>query len=175
MNNLSLKKLQYLNKQNNNHGFTLIELLVVIIIIGILSAIGLVAFLNLVAKAKETEPRLKIGGANKNQWIYYTENNEFTDNLDILELPNETENYEYEILNNPLIPPELSIILATPKNSELKYFVGIIYIEDESNVYRRICKASPQDFIINILPKFLDGQLNDSEINELDSKYCGSK
>ena len=175
MNNLSLKLLQRFNQQNNNQGFTLIELLVVIIIIGILSAIGLATFLNLVTKAKETEPRLKINGANKNQWSYYIENNEFTDNLEILELTNQTENYGYEMLNNPLIPPELSIILATPEDATLRYYIGIIYIEDESNVYRRICKAFPQDFIINILPKFLDGKLSNSEINELDSKYCGSK
>ncbi|NES07383.1 MAG: prepilin-type N-terminal cleavage/methylation domain-containing protein, partial [Okeania sp. SIO2F4] len=128
MNNLSLKLLQHLNKQNNNHGFTLIELLVTIIIIGILSAIGLGTFLNLVAKAKEAEPRLKINGANKNQWVYYIDNNKFTENLEILELSDETENYRYELLDNPLIPPELSIILATPKDSTLRYFIGIIYI-----------------------------------------------
>ena len=174
MNNLYLKHLQRirLNNKNNNQGFTLIELLVVIIIIGILSAIALPSFLNQANKAKEAEPRMIINGGNKNQSSYYMENNEFMGNLGILELPNETENYTYQIQN---ISPELSLIIGIPKNSTMRYFLGVVYIENDGTLYQRVCKASQQQFLLDIMPKFLDGQLNDSEINELDSTYCGSQ
>ena len=131
MNNLSLKLLRCLNKQNNNYGFTLIELLVVIIIIGILSAIALSSFLNLVRKAKEDEPRLKINGANKIQTNYYSENGEFSRDIADLELPDETKNYVYYVPDKISffpIPPDLSIILGIPKDEQLRYFVGVIYI-----------------------------------------------
>ena len=97
MNNLSLKLLRCLNKQNNNYGFTLIELLVVIIIIRILSAIASSSFLNIVRKAKEAEPTLKINGANKIQTNYYSENGEFSRDIADLELPDETKNYVYDV------------------------------------------------------------------------------
>ena len=131
MNNLSLKLLRCLNKQNNNYGFTLIELLVVIIIIRILSAIASSSFLNIVRKAKEAEPTLKINGANKIQTNYYSENGEFSRDIADLELPDETKNYVYyvpdKILSFP-IPPDLSIIIGIPKDDQLRYFVGVIYI-----------------------------------------------
>lgn len=172
MNNLSRFFFLRLNNRKNTHGFTLIELLVVIFIIGILSAIGLVAFLSLVAKAKEVEPRTKINAGNKNQSTYYTENNEFTEYLEILELPSETENYQYQILN---IPPDLSLIIATPKDKTMKDFLGVVYIENDGTFHQRVCKAYKQDFLLDILPKIEDEQLDQSEMNELDSEYCGSK
>ena len=113
MNNLSLKLLRCLNKQNNNYGFTLIELLVVIIIIRILSAIASSSFLNIVRKAKEAEPTLKINGANKIQTNYYSENGEFSRDIADLELPDETKNYVYDVPDKIqffTIPSDLSII-----------------------------------------------------------------
>lgn len=151
MNNLYLKLLQRLNKQNNNHGFTLIELLVVIIIIGILSAIGLGSFLNLVSKAKEKEPTLKINSANKIQINYYSENNEFSRNLTDLELPNETKNYVYDVPDKILfftIPSELSIIIGQPKDNQLRYVLGVIYIENDGTAHPRICRAYPSQFLV---------------------------
>ncbi|NEP77726.1 MAG: prepilin-type N-terminal cleavage/methylation domain-containing protein [Okeania sp. SIO3B3] len=172
MNNLSRFFLQRLYNRNNTQGFTLIELLVVIIIIGILSAIALPSFLNQVNKAKEAEPIIIINGGNKNQSDYYIGNNKFTGDLGILEVPNQTENYTYQTQN---IVPELSLIIAIPKNSTLRYFLGITYMENDGTLYQRVCKASQKDFLFNILPKIADFKLDKSEINELDSKYCGSK
>jgi len=181
MNNLSLKLLQHFNKQNNNRGFTLIELLVVIIIIGILSAIGLGTFLNLVSKAKETEPTLKISGANKIQMNYYSENSQFSRNsLADVELPDETENYQYRVPENtkdlpipiPIsfpIPSELSIIIGLPKNEGLRYVVGVIYLENDGTSYQRICKAYQREFLSLLLI------LIQEKWNEADAKYCGSK
>ena len=172
MNNLSLKLLQCLNKQNNNYGFTLIELLVVIIIIGILSAIALSSFLNLVRKAKEAEPRLKINGANKIQTNYYSENGEFSRDIADLELPDETKNYVYyvpdKILSFP-IPPDLSIIIGIPKDDQLRYFVGVIYIKNDATYYQRLCKVYEDEYL------FLFFMLIQEKWDEVDAKYCSSQ
>src|SRR4028119_2352610 len=67
------KFLQHINKKRQDQGFTLIELLVVIIIIGILSAIALPAFLNQANKAKQSEAKQYIGSLDKGQSAYYAE------------------------------------------------------------------------------------------------------
>ena len=172
MNNLSLKLLQCLNKQNNNYGFTLIELLVVIIIIRILSAIASSSFLNIVRKAKEAEPTLKINGANKIQTNYYSENGEFSRDIADLELPDETKNYVYyvpdKILSFP-IPPDLSIIIGIPKDDQLRYFVGVIYIKNDATYYQRLCKVYEDEYL------FLFFMLIQEKWDEVDAKYCSSQ
>ncbi len=168
MNNLFLKLLQHFNKKNNNRGFTLIELLVVIIIIGILSAIALPSFLNQANKAKEVEPTLKINNANKMQIDYYYENGEFTRELEYLELPDETKNYEYNANPFPL-PQELSIIRAEPKDNQLKNVVGFIYRENDGTFYARVCKVSPTQFPALIL------LLLQQKWDEADAQYCSGK
>ncbi len=172
MNNLYLKLLQRLNKQNNNHGFTLIELLVVIFIIGILSAIGLGTFLNLVAKAKEKEPKLKINAANKIQMNYYYEHGKFSRNSTDVELPTQTKNYVYDVPGQILffsMPSELSIIIGQPKDVQLRYVLGIIYIENDGTAHARICKAY-QIELFDLIPKLVQ-----QKWDETDAKYCSGK
>ncbi|HIK17496.1 MAG TPA: type IV pilin-like G/H family protein [Leptolyngbyaceae cyanobacterium M33_DOE_097] len=86
-------------KKKNNEGFTLIELLVVIIIIGILAAIALPAFLNQASKAKQSEAKTNIGSLNRGQQAYFLEQGKFTTQVDLLGLgiPTQTTNYKYEI------------------------------------------------------------------------------
>ncbi len=174
MNNLSLKILQLLNKQNNNRGFTLIELLVVIIIIGILSAIALPSFLNQAKKAKEVEPTTLINTANKKQTNYYLENGEFSRNPTDVELPTQTENYVYDVPSNILffpIPPELSIIMGQPKDNQLRYVLGVTYIENDGNSHQRICKSKA-----NLTELFdLASILIQEKWDEADAKYCSGK
>ena len=55
-------------------GFTLIELLVVILIIGILAAIALPAFLNQRAKAQDSEAKSAVRTAQTAMETYYTDN-----------------------------------------------------------------------------------------------------
>ena len=70
---LKAKFLQHLNQRRQDKGFTLIERLVVIIIIGILSAIALPAFLNQANKAKQSEAKQYIAPIDKGQPAYYAE------------------------------------------------------------------------------------------------------
>lgn len=99
MKNFSCKLLQQINqnKSKANQGFTLIELLVVIIIIGILSAIALPAFLNQANKARQSEAKQALGAINRGQQAYYLERQLFSDSIDGLGLGLQvsTENYSY--------------------------------------------------------------------------------
>ncbi len=93
------KFLQHINKRRQDQGFTLIELLVVIIIIGILSAIALPAFLNQANKAKQSEAKQYVSSINKGQQAYYAENTKFGSNVSILGLglKTQTSNYDYAV------------------------------------------------------------------------------
>ena len=61
-------------RAQNEKGFTLIELLVVILIIGILAAIALPAFLNQRGKAQDTEAKSQVRTAQTAMESYYTDN-----------------------------------------------------------------------------------------------------
>jgi type IV pilus assembly protein PilA len=61
------------NRAQDEKGFTLIELLVVILIIGILAAIALPAFLNQRSKAQDTEAKSAARTAQTALETYYTD------------------------------------------------------------------------------------------------------
>ncbi|MDE5080916.1 MAG: hypothetical protein O4859_06155, partial [Trichodesmium sp. St18_bin1] len=140
--------------------------------IGILSAIASSSFLNIVRKAKEAEPTLKINGANKIQTNYYSENGEFSRDIADLELPDETKNYVYDVPDKISffpIPPDLSIILGIPKDEQLRYFVGVIYIKNDATYYQRLCKVYEDEYL------FLFFMLIQEKWDEVDAKYCSSQ
>src|SRR3954447_17916713 len=62
------------SRAQDEKGFTLIELLVVILIIGILAAIALPAFLNQRAKAQDTEAKSNVRTAQTAMETYFTDN-----------------------------------------------------------------------------------------------------
>ena len=62
------------NRLQDEKGFTLIELLVVILIIGILAAIALPAFLGQRARAQDTEAKSAVRQAQTAIETYYTDN-----------------------------------------------------------------------------------------------------
>jgi type IV pilus assembly protein PilA len=66
------------NRAQDEKGFTLIELLVVILIIGILAAIALPAFLGQRSRAQDTEGKSAVREAQTAMETYYTDNQDYT-------------------------------------------------------------------------------------------------
>jgi len=65
------------NRLRDTRGFTLIELLVVILIIGILAAIAIPAFLNQRTKAQDTHAKTAVRIARETLETYHTENQSY--------------------------------------------------------------------------------------------------
>ncbi len=68
----------------DERGFTLIELLVVILIIGILAAIALPAFLNQREKAQDSEAKSAVRTAQTAMETYYTDKQSYADATDTI-------------------------------------------------------------------------------------------
>ncbi len=66
-----------MNKLRSQNGFTLVELLVVILIIGILSAIALPAFLNQRSKSHDAETKVYLVAAQKALEIWHQEHDTY--------------------------------------------------------------------------------------------------
>lgn len=189
MNSFTQKLWQHLHyRKNANGGFTLIELLVVIIIIGILSAIALPAFLNQAAKAKEVEAINFVKYMNTEQDTYYKEYANFktsvtdfdftpsdleVNNVDPmlngLGLSHKTENYFYGVqtIYNLLTIDEAALHVGFSKNPALKSYLGVVYIED-GQMKTVLCKA-PMSELQGIYIQLMAGN-----IDELESEYCNN-
>src|SRR5215203_6571619 len=68
-------------RAQDEKGFTLIELLVVILIIGILAAIALPAFLNQRGKAQDTEAKTEARTMQTAMETLYTDEQDYTTNI----------------------------------------------------------------------------------------------
>ena len=109
-----------LNKKNGEKGFTLIELLVVIIIIGILAAIALPAFLNQAAKARQSESRTYVGSMNRSQQAYLLEKQVFSPNLATLALGIQPATANYYYGTGTVVGQ-----IATGPNSAYSFGIGV--------------------------------------------------
>lgn len=127
---------QYLLKSNTySQGFTLIELLVVIIIIGILAAISLPAFLNQASKARQSEAKTYLGTMVKTQQVYLIEKRQFANNSEIqflsLGFNVTTTNYNYAINGGGLGATSVTN-QAQPLSQVLRAYLGGISISTPS-------------------------------------------
>ena len=142
---LKAKFLQHLNQKKKDEGFTLIELLVVIIIIGILSAIALPAFLNQTAKAKQSEAKTNISAINTAQTAFRTEQQAFATGFDVLGLGTlkgnntaSTTNYSYTLTGGT----DTATIASQSPDASLKTYGG---------ASSRFTNASSQSAIASVI------------------------
>jgi len=141
------KFLQHINKRRQDQGFTLIELLVVIIIIGILSAIALPAFLSQANKAKQSEAKQYVSSINKSQQAYYVEQGKFSKDGTGTELgigiKTQTTNYIYDLsLGNTATG---GLVNVEPIGAALKGYAGsvaLITVGNDRTTSSIICQEA---------------------------------
>lgn len=69
-------------KRHNNQGFTIVELVIVIVIIGILTAIGLVTYNGLTDRAKKAQVDSAVSNLSNFLDVYYAEKGVYPDTPD---------------------------------------------------------------------------------------------
>jgi type IV pilus assembly protein PilA len=102
------------SRAQDEKGFTLIELLVVILIIGILAAIALPAFLNQRGKAQDTEAKEQVRTAQTAMESYYTDNQSYV-NADVPALTaiEPTLGQGKAVLTEPSVPAAGTYVLTS--------------------------------------------------------------
>lgn len=83
--------------QARNRGFTLISLMIVVAIIGILAAIAYPSYTQYVRKSRRSEAISMLTRAANEQAQYYTMNQDYADDMDDLNLLDETEGKWYAV------------------------------------------------------------------------------
>ena len=76
-----------------SRGFTIIELAVVVVIVGILASIAVYTYGKFADKARMTQAKTTLKHLQKTETIYFSENQEYTDNLALLDFDPEKYNF----------------------------------------------------------------------------------
>jgi type IV pilus assembly protein PilA len=143
---LKSKLIQHLLRKKEEGGFTLIELLVVIIIIGILAAIALPAFLNQANRARQSEAVTYVGSINRAQQAYRLENPEFSPVINKLGLGiNETTKYYSYEVDDTYTDTSKTLAQATQSDKVLLGYAGLVYtLQDDvgnATTTAKLCKS----------------------------------
>jgi type IV pilus assembly protein PilA len=108
-------------------GFTLIELLVVILIIGILAAIALPAFLNQREKAQDSTAKSDVRTAQTAMETYYTDNQKYTgaDQAALIAIEPALKNANFATTNgvNVTAPNTYSITMTSKGSNAVNYTI----------------------------------------------------
>ncbi len=111
------------------YGFTLIETLVTVSIIGLLSAIAVPSFMGQVNKARETEAKIALNALKKSQYIFYLENNSFSDQPEKLDfVPKNTDNYIYLVQSYPALNGRIHLALSNKES--LRSFGAVVHLDN---------------------------------------------
>lgn len=125
-----------------------------LLVLGIIAAIALPSFLNQGARAKETQGLNMIGSTIRGQQAYFLETGEFANTLEELELGlGESEDLFYAYNMVPGSDPTSVFIYATPKDGDIRGFVGTVYATEEAVAQSGgICESNERGARISELP-----------------------
>jgi type IV pilus assembly protein PilA len=100
-------------------------------IVGILSAIALPAFLNQSSRASQAGAQAYVGAINRAQQAYRMDQQTFAAHLDMVGagIPAETSRYSYAIT---LAESDRTLVEATPKDATLIGYTGVVYIHTDA-------------------------------------------
>jgi type IV pilus assembly protein PilA len=119
--------LLYRPQPDPNSGFTLIEVLVSIIILSILAAIALPAFLSQARRAQQGEALTYVGAINRAQQAYRLDSRTFATSINQLGIGilEDTSFYQYSIVEGS---SQVAIATANPQDDALTGYSGVVYV-----------------------------------------------
>jgi type IV pilus assembly protein PilE len=92
-----------MNRKRHNAGFTLIELMVAVVIVGILAALAYPSYRQYMLRTNRTEGMSALQQAAARQERFYSNNSTYTDDLDALNVSDQSEHgyYALSVVDGP--------------------------------------------------------------------------